>query len=358
MKLSRLAMPLALFALAGEASGPAAAADAELEYAILATHEAGELERLHGLHVSLGGEVLVDLYFSGDDERWGAPLGVRDHGPTTLHDIRSITKSIVGLLYGVALADGKVPELGASLVAQFPDYPDLVNDPERAKIRVRDALAMTMGTQWDESSLPYTDPRNSEIAMELASDRYRYALERPLVAAPGQTWTYNGGAVALIAKLIADGVGKPIDAYAADVLFDPLGIDTVEWVRGADGEPSAASGLRLSAHDLAKIGRMIAGGGLHEGRRVVPEDWLRLSFTPWSQLDGIRYGYLWWLADWGDPPGWVAGIGNGGQRLSVQPELDLVVVIFAGRYNEPDAWKLPVGIIEKFIAPRVRDRLR
>lgn len=357
MTLSRLVAPFALLALAGVAPTPVAAGDAELEYAILASHEAGDLAGLHGVHVSLGGEVLVDLYFPGEDERWGAPLGVRRHGPETLHDLRSVTKSIVGLLYGIALSEGKVPDLGASLVAQFPDYADLAGDPDRAAIRVRDALAMTMGTEWDES-LPYTDPRNSEIAMELAADRYRFALDRPMVAAPGQTWTYNGGAVALIAKLIADGVGMPIDAYARRVLFEPLGIDVVEWIRGADGEPSAASGLRLSAHDLAKVGRMISGGGVFEGRRVVPEDWLRLSFTPWSQLDGLRYGYLWWLADWGDPPGWVAGFGNGGQRLTVQPEIDLVIVIFAGRYNEPDAWMLPVGIVQKFIAPRVRDHLR
>jgi hypothetical protein len=45
---------------------------------------------------------------------------------------------------------------------------------------------MTTGTDWDESSLPYSDPRNSETAMDNASDRYRYSLERRVVEAPGR----------------------------------------------------------------------------------------------------------------------------------------------------------------------------
>jgi hypothetical protein len=59
-------------------------------------------------------------------------------------------------------------------------------------------LTMTRGTEWDEMTIPYTDPRNSEIAMDRAADRYRYVLERPVVEAPGLHWTYNGGATALL----------------------------------------------------------------------------------------------------------------------------------------------------------------
>ena len=110
---------------------------------------------------------------------------------------------------------------------------------------------MKMGTEWNED-LPYSDPKNSEIAMEYAEDRYRFVLDRPMVNEPGDWWTYHGGAVAVIAKLIADGVGMPIDKYAEQKLFKPLGISEFEWVRGADDVPSAASGLRLTIHDLAK----------------------------------------------------------------------------------------------------------
>lgn len=305
-------------------------------------------------------EILAENHFSGEYWSWACALGERQHGPRTLHDIRSVTKSIVGLLYGIALAEGKVPALKESLVAQFPKYPDLLREPARKAIQVEHALSMKMGTEWNEE-LPYSDPRNSEIAMERAKDRYRFALDRKMISKPGAQWVYNGGAVALIAELIRNGTGLPIDKYAEAKLFKPLGIKTYEWIRGRDGVPSAASGLRLNIHDLAKIGKLILQGGQFEGKQVVPQDWLKASFTPRSDLrSGLRYGYLWWLAAkaWGDPPSWVAGFGNGGQRLTVQATHNLIVVVFAGNYNQPDAWKLPVKIINKFMVPALKAKLK
>jgi len=316
----------------------------------------GVLPGLHAVLVVHGGEIIAESYFPGEDQKWGTPLGEREHGPETLHDLRSVTKPVVGLLYGIALAEGKVPPVDAPLVAAFPQFPDLAADPARQGILVGHALAMKMGTAWDES-LPYSDPRNSEIAMEMADDRYRFALEQPLVAAPGMQWIYSGGAVALIARLIADGVGMPVDRYADEKLFGPLGITDYEWVRGADGVPSAASGLRMNIHDVARIGRMIVQHGACEGRQIVPADWLDASFTPQAAVEGgLRYGYFWWLAGHGEPPAWVAGFGNGGQRLTVQPGIDLVIVIFAGNYNQPDNWQIPVRVIEEFVVPAVRAR--
>lgn len=319
--------------------------------------KAGRLPGLHAVIVRHEGETLAEAYFPGEDERWGQALGRRAHGPDSLHDIRSVTKSVVGLLYGIALSEGKVPSPEASLLEQFPDYADLAADPMRRAITVGHALSMMMGTEWSED-LPYSDPRNSEIAMELAEDRYRFALDRPMVSKPGAVWTYNGGAVALIGKLIADGTGMDLEAYAKKVLFDPLGIDTFEWVRGGDGVPSAASGLRLTAPGLARLGDLVVQNGRWEGRQIVPAEWLATSFAPQADAaDRLRYGYLWWLAGWGDPPAWVAGFGNGGQRLTVQPGIDLVLVVMAGNYNDPDAWQVPVRIIEEIVSPEIRQRL-
>ena len=317
--------------------------------------DAGELDGLHNVLVTLKGETLAEIAFPGADERWGRPLGLREHGADTLHDLRSVTKSVVGLLYGIALGEGKVPSVDAPLLAQFPDYRDLRGDPLRDEITVGHALSMTMGTEWSED-LPYSDPRNSEVAMEMAKDRYRFVLDRPMVAEPGSSWTYNGGATAIVARLIAKGTGMSVDAYAKEKLFAPLGIDTFEWIRGADGEPSAASGLRLNAGDLARIGQLVLDGGRHDGRQIVPAEWLSEAFTPRTSLDELRYGYQWWLSAGGTPPDWVAGFGNGGQRLTVQESIGLVVVVYAGNYNKPDAWKIPVKVIMDFVAPAVRKR--
>jgi|JI7StandDraft_1071085.scaffolds.fasta_scaffold83300_1 CubicO group peptidase (beta-lactamase class C family) len=315
--------------------------------------DAGELPGLHATVVIFGGEQIAEAYFTGEDERWGAPIGIVEHGPDTLHDTRSITKSIIGLLYGIALDEGAVPELGTPLLDVFPEYSDLRDGSAREAITIADVLTMQMGTEWDES-LPYSDPRNSEIAMELADDRYRFVLDRPMVAEPGTVWTYNGGAVALLAHLISKGSGMGIDTYAQTRIFDPLGISEFEWVAGADGVPSAASGLRLTARDLAKVGAMVARNGMYNGRQIVPASWLDASFqTRASITEGFNYGFLWYLALGPNGDQLIIASGNGGQRLTVQPSVEFVVATYAGRYNDFDSWQLPVRIIREFAVPEV-----
>lgn len=315
----------------------------------------GELEHLHSVHIHVGDEVFAQAYFPGTDEAWGQPLGVVEHGPDTLHDLRSVTKSIVSLLYGIALSEGSVPALDTPVVDAFPEYPDLAADPARRAITVAHVLTMQMGTWWDES-LPYTDPRNSEIAMELSDDRLYFALSQDIVEPPGQTWTYNGGATALIGAMISRGTGMDLADYGKSRLFEPLGIEAFEWARGRDGAPSAASGLRLRAGDLSKIGRMVMAGGTWQGQQLVPKSWLDAALTPHADTGGLRYGFFWWLAPGEGPPAWYAGFGNGGQRLSIAPQLGSVVVIFAGRYNDWSAWELPVKVIMEYFAPALEAR--
>lgn len=327
------------------------AGDMPIEKSLDDAVAAGKLKGLHSVLVIHKGKIIAERYYSGRDERWGQDLGVVEHDAKSLHDLRSVTKSVTGLLYGIALAEGIAPELDASLLEQFPQYPDLQADPQRAKITIRNTLSMKMGTEWNED-LPYTDPRNSEIAMEMAEDRYRFVLDRPMVNEPGDWWTYNGGATAVIGHLIAKGAGKPLDEYAKEKLFAPLGITEFDWIQGSDGVPSPASGLRLNIHDLAKIGRMVLAGGTWEGKQIVPADWLKQSFTPHAKLEfGLRYGLFWWLSNQGDPPGWAAGFGNGGQRLTIDRNGELVVAVFAGNYNQPDAWKVPVAVIMEHVVP-------
>lgn len=301
---------------------------------------------LPGLHLVVAHrdtKPLFAAYKEGEDEDWGQPLGHRRFSPTEL-------------LYGMALDRGLVPPLDAPVVDAFPEYADLVADADRRRILVRHALSMTMGLEWDES-LPYTDPRNSEIAMELAPDRYRFVLDRPIVTAPGANWTYSGGAVALVGALIARGTGQSLPDFADDVLFSPLGITDFAWSAGADGVYSAASGLRLTGPDLARIGDLIVAGGEIDGKRLVSEAWLKESFTPVAPaFDGLSYGLLWFLGEMnaralGRRTRFLAGFGNGGQRLFLVPELQLSVAIFCGRYNDWMSWTTPTRIFDEMLVP-------
>lgn len=318
-------------------------------------YASGALPNLHAVVVARRGKLALERYLEGEDERWGDPLGRVAFGPETLHDLRSVSKSVVSLLYGIALAEGAVPPLDTPLVDLF-DYPDLAAEAARRKITVKHALTMTLGLAWDET-LPYSDPRNSEIAMEMAADRYRFILERPIVAAPGTKWIYSGGSTALLAHLVSRGSGKPLIEYAREKLFAPLGIDQSTWTPGSNGEAAAASGLRLTARDLARIGQMILNRGRWGETQVVPEDWLKDSFRHHTAAeDGLFYGYQWWLGKGRrDGRDWIAGFGNGGQRLVVIPDLDLVLVVFAGSYNQREAWKLSVRIMNDVLFPSIKE---
>lgn len=315
----------------------------------------GRFAGLHSVLLVRHGKLVLERYYEGEDEVRGRPRGTVDFGPDDLHDLRSVTKSIVGLLYGIALVDGSVPDLDTPLLSAFPEYDDLPDDPQRQRMTVAHALSMQLGTEWDES-LSYADPRNSETAMDRAPDRYRYVLDRPMVTEPGTRWTYNGGATAVLARLIEKGTGQLLADYAEEKLFTPLGIDTYQWVKGRDGAYIAASGLRLRPRALARIGQMVLDGGRWEGQQVVPEDWLARSFETQAEVDEqIDYGYQWWL---GKPPPegprWVGAFGNGGQRLQIMPRGNMLMVVTAGNYNQPDAWKVPVGVLLDAVLPSIQ----
>ena len=322
------------------AASPAVAAGGDLAARLAEMQRDGRVSGLHILLVSRGEQILLEHYGAGEDESWGKPLGNVAFGPTVLHDLRSVTKSIVGMLYGIALADGKVPPPEAKLYEQFPEYADLPGQPGRDRITVGHVLSMTLGTEWDELTIPYGDPRNSEVAMELSPDRYRFVLERPIVGEPGVKWTYNGGATALLGRLITKGTGDKLPDYARRMLFDPLGLGPTEWSHGMQGEAAAASGLRMRAPDLLRIGQMVLAGGAWQGRQIVPRAWLQQSTTPSVTIEGTaRYGWHWYLGDIavGTPARTerlISGIGWGGQRLFLVPALDLVVAMNAGNYRK------------------------
>ena len=303
-----------------------------------------KLKNTHGILIVRRGRMVFEKYYEGDDQVWDE--NGRWHAQRIAftaersHDLRSVTKSIVGLLYGIAVAEGKVPAPDAPLLAQFPQYTDLPDMAQRRRWTIAHALTMTLGTDWDET-MSYNDPRNGQTAMEAAPDRYRYALEQPIVAAPGERWNYCSGATALIGKIIENGTKQPLHDYARTVLFDPLGIGPTELRAGRDRESNFASGLGMRPRDLARIGQMLLDGGRAGERQIVPAAWLADSFKPAARINDRRhYGYFWYVghAPYEGPQGerrarYMAAAGNGGQRLVVFPELEVVVVITAGNYN-------------------------
>ncbi len=346
------AVCLPLKAAAWETIDPVAAGFEDgLAATLDARYERGDFTNLHSLVVVRYGKLVLERYYSGADERWGSPIGNVNFDAGTLHDLRSISKSITSLLYGIALADGLVPPLDAPVLDSFPGYADLAADAGRRAVTVAHMLTMTPGLAWNED-VPYNSLANSEIAMENASDRYRYVLGRPLVTEPGTQWTYSGGTTAVLGHLIEKGTGRGLLEYANEKLFEPLGIDGAEWTSGLNGRAAAASGVRLRPRDLARIGQMIVDGGGAGGRQIVPAHWLAASFEKHASTGDDSYGYQWWLGDMSTTGKlWIAGIGLGGQRLIVVPSEHIVVVLTAGNYNKPAQWQVPRAIVTEVLLP-------
>jgi CubicO group peptidase (beta-lactamase class C family) len=318
---------------------------------------------IHGVVIVRRGRLALERYYDGDDQVRGDQGRVRVEriafSPDRSHELRSVTKSIIGLLYGIARDEGKVPALDQPLLAQFPQYADLPDMAQRRRWTIRHAITMTLGTDWDED-LSYEDPRNGETAMGAAPDRYRYVLEQPIVAVAGERWIYCGGATALIGKILEKGTGQSLHHYARAVLFDPLGIGPTEWRIGRDGETNFASGLGMRPRDLARVGQMLIDSGRAGERQVVPAAWLEESLKPAIRINDRRlYGYHWYVGElaFNGSEGrrrarWSAAVGNGGQRLLVFPELQLVAVITAGNYNQRN--RTPEDLVNEVILSGIR----
>ena len=144
----------------------------------------GEFPGLHALLILRHGRPAAECYFEGRDAVWGKDLGTVQHGAGKLHDLRSVTKSVVGLLYGIARSDGIVPPSSARLMGLYPQFDD--GDPLRRRITIGHVLSMRLGLAWNEGT-DYDSPANSEIQMEAAPDRIRYVLTRPMAEPPGST---------------------------------------------------------------------------------------------------------------------------------------------------------------------------
>ncbi|TIO05519.1 MAG: serine hydrolase [Mesorhizobium sp.] len=253
------------------------------------------------------------------------------------HDLRSITKSITSLLFGIGVDRGWINDLDEPVFSFFPEYADL-NTPDKARINLRHLLTMSAGFAWNED-LPYSNPANSERRMIDAPAPYRYVLEQPINRPPGAAHCYNGGLTALLAAILEKRSGYPLDILAKETLFEPLGIQDVEWIRYADGTPNAVSGLRMRPRDLARIGQLVLDRGMWKGRPIISAAWIDESTSPHVNGAGLFfYGFQWWLGRSlvnRQEIRWISAVGYGGQRLYIVPSLDLVVVVMAGLYDNP-----------------------
>src|SRR5436305_937 len=295
----------------------------------------------HGAVVVRRGTLVYEQYFDGDDMRGSTPTFLMPHDAKTLHNMESINKSVIGLLVGTAFDRGLLKNLDASIFSALPEYSDL-RTSEKDQITPRHLLSMTSGLDWPERAIASHDPGNILRWGYVSPDPYRFVLERSIKASPGTAWNYNGGGVWLLGLILTKIAGQPLDVFAKDALFEPLGIEEWEWARFPNGDPGTSGGLHLRPRDLAKLGQLVLDSGVWQGRQIVSADWIKQMTArqspPGFSFGSLRsYGSLWWQGRSSiesHDVDWVGAIGRGGQRLFVVPSLGLVVAVTAGLYLE------------------------
>ena len=314
---------------------------------------AGEFKKVTSVLVARHGKIVYEGYFNGADA-------------ATLLNTRSATKTVAGMLIGIAidrhaLSGVSVPVLpllsGSGALKQPLQNPD----PRKAKITVEDFLTMSSSLECDDSN---SFSRGNEERMYLVEDWLRFAFDLPVKGYPpwatkpaqakyGRSFSYCTAGVFALGRVVEAAVKMPVPDFARRSLFEPLGIEKADWPMSPLGLAQTGGGLELTTRDLARLAQLYADGGMANGRRIVSESWVKTSTSPHVQVDDdTEYGYLWWLkslpAGSRSFPAFSMN-GNGGNRISVFPELGLVVVVTTRNYNMSGAHPLTERLISEHV---------
>lgn len=263
----------------------------------------------------------------------------RDHSPDRPREVFSVTKSVASALVGVAERDGllDLDEPAARHVSAW-------RGTDAAKVTIRQLLANASGRAWSAES-DYTE-------LIGAPDRTAYAVGLEQQYPPGSAWAYNNAAIQTLDAVLRDVTGQPVDEFAQERLFEPLGMADSRLTRDAsDRSTNLFFGMRTTCRDLALFGQLYLDGGRVDGDRLLAADYVSDSLRP-SSRHTSAYGYLWWLNRDGTvrgtldavdgagqpeqeedgrlvpgaPQRLAAALGLGGQVLLVDPATDTLVV--------------------------------
>lgn len=252
-----------------------------------------------------------------------------DYPMSYYHTLQSVTKSFTSALIGCAIKEGLLASVDEKIVDLFKDRTISNLDERKGRMTVEHLLTMTAGIEWDEWTHPYIDTVNNNLAaMSVSDDGVDYFLNLPMIAEPGEVWTYNGGGIIVLGALIEKLSNMTLLDFAETYLFHPIGIPGGGWLKQPSGYYEAGGGLYLKPRDMARFGYLYLNGGMWNESEIVPLEWV-LNSTEYHTISP-RYGYLWWLE-----PGMDAYVASGrlGQKIMVCPEEDLVVVFTASIYE-------------------------
>ena len=271
-------------------------------------HEAAlRLPRLHSLLISHRGELVFEEYYNGADPRRPA-------------NMKSASKSVISALIGIAIDEGHIKSVEDPITKYFPEYIFNQTDPDKQLITIENLLTM-------QSGLETTSNRNYGKWV-LSENWVEFVLNQPLVAKPGTRMLYSTGSTHLLSAILTRASGINTKEFAQKHLASQLGYSMSYWSRDPQGIYFGGNDMEMTPRQMLAFGELYLNQGVHEGRQIIPTDWVKESYRPHvlsPRGQGRYYGYGWWLRDLAGmlvPVAW----GYGGQLIFVVEPMDLVVV--------------------------------
>ena len=268
------------------------------------------------------------------------------------HDLRSVTKSIVAILLGIALDKSIIEDINDPISKYLKSPVPTKNiDKRKNQITIKNLITMSSGLDCDDWN---KKSKGQEDKVYKRKDWLQYTLNLPMIHEPGSTSTYCTMGVVLTAEIISQASGLTIDEFAKKHLFIPLQIDNFYWGHTSKKEviPSAKR-VYMTPRDLAKIGQLVLNNGTWKGQQIVSKKWIEEATTPKTKITNIDYGYLWWNIPFNHKNNIIhstIATGNGGQYIMILPSLNLVAIFTGGAYNSPK-YKLPFAFVNDIFIP-------
>lgn len=281
----------------------------------------GQYPNVHSILIIKDSKLVFEEYFY-------------EHHRGKLHELRSATKSFVSALAGITIDKGFIKNQQQKVLSFFPET-NFANESEAKKnITIENLLTNQSGLDCDVSN---PNSVGNETTMNNSNDWVKFTLDLPMSDTSGGKGMYCSGNPIVLGKIIEKTTKQSLPDFAKNNLFTPLGIKNFEWNFKPDRSSSETfCQLYLTSRDMAKFGLLYLNNGKWNGRQVISEKWVNQSFQKYSVVQGVNYGYLWWnkyLEVDGIKYYSFAAQGNGGQKIYIWRELNLIVVTTGGNYN-------------------------
>ena len=296
----------------------------------------------YALLVSKNGKIAFEKYYHQADKN-------------KLCNVQSLTKSIMAVLVGIAIDQGKIASVKEPIAQYFPEIFAALKDANKQQITIAHLLNQTSGLAW-KGYLEHEDWLKNE-------QPNLYVLSKELESTPGETYNYNSGATHLLSRIIVKATGESVAEFAKENLFSPLNIHTINWEKRNDGHHDGSGlGLWMQAGDLLKIGQLMLAKGKWDGQQILSEKWVNTLLDPALKskaafgLPRSKHGYCWYSKERNGMELYY-GMGYGGQFIFLFPKDD-VVIVTTHNHDTPDGIDQQVqfltnylsGLVEKYTA--------